>query len=53
MMFWDATVFVKGQFAAGGDVPGRSTPEAGIVRLAYAVGVTLIAVWGFRTRDAA
>ena len=53
MMFWDSTVFVKGQFEAGGDVPGRSTVEAGIVLLAYAVGVTLIAVTLFRTRDAA
>jgi hypothetical protein len=53
MMFWDSTVFVKGQFEAGGDVPGRSTLEAGVVLLAYALGVTLIAVWLFRTRDAA
>lgn len=53
MMSWDATVFVKGQFEAGGDVPGRSTVEAGVVLLAYAVGITLIAVWGFRARDAA
>jgi hypothetical protein len=53
MMFWDSTVFVKGQFEAGGDVPGRSTLEAGLVLLGYAIGVTLIAVWSFRTRDAA
>jgi ABC-2 type transport system permease protein len=53
MMFWDATVFVKGQFEAGGDVPGRSTLEAGLVLLAYACGVTLVALWTFRTRDAA
>jgi hypothetical protein len=53
MMFWDGTVFVQGQFEAGGDVPGRSTLEAGIVLLAYAIGVTLIALWLFRTRDAA
>jgi hypothetical protein len=53
MMFWDATVFVKGQFEAGGDVPGRSTPEAGVVLLAYALGVTVVALWAFRTRDAA
>jgi ABC-type Na+ transport system ATPase subunit NatA len=53
MMFWDSTVFVKGHFEAGGDVPGRSTLEAGLVLLAYAIGVTLIAVWLFRTRDAA
>jgi hypothetical protein len=53
MLFWDCTVFVKGQFEAGGDVPGRSTLEAGLVLLAYATGVTLIAVWLFRTRDAA
>jgi ABC-2 type transport system permease protein len=53
MMFWDANVFVKGQFAAGGDVPGRSTLEAGVVLLAYAFGVTLVALWGFQTRDAA
>lgn len=53
MMFWDSTVFVKGQFEAGGDVPGRSTLEAGVVLLAYAIGVTLVAVWLFRTRDAA
>jgi hypothetical protein len=52
-MFWDATVFVKGQFEAGGDVPGRSTGEAGVVLLAYAFVVTVIALWGFRTRDAA
>jgi ABC-2 type transport system permease protein len=53
MMFWDSTVFVKGQFEAGGDVPGRSTLEAGVVVLAYAIGVTVVAVWVFRTRDAA
>jgi ABC-2 type transport system permease protein len=53
MMFWDSTLFVKGQFEAGGDVPGRSTLEAGVVLLAYAIGVTLVAVWLFRTRDAA
>jgi hypothetical protein len=53
MMFWDATVFVKGQFEAGGDVPGRSTLEAGVVLLAYAFGVTAVALWAFRTRDAA
>jgi ABC-2 type transport system permease protein len=53
MMFWDATVFVKGQFEAGGDVPGRSTIEAGVVLLAYASGVTVVALWSFRTRDAA
>jgi ABC-2 type transport system permease protein len=53
MMFWDSTVFVKGEFEAGGDVPGRSTPEAGVVLLAYAIGITLVALWGFRTRDAA
>jgi ABC-2 type transport system permease protein len=53
MMFWDSTVFVKGQFEAGGDVPGRSTFEAGVVLLAYAIGVTVVAVWLFRTRDAA
>jgi ABC-2 type transport system permease protein len=53
MMFWDATVFVKGQFEAGGDVPGRSTVEAAIVLIAYAIGVTLVAHWVFRTRDAA
>lgn len=53
MMFWDSTVFVKGQFEAGGDVPGRSTLEAGVVLLAYAIGVTVVAVWLFRTRDAA
>jgi hypothetical protein len=47
MMFWDSTVFVKGQFVAGGDVPGRSTLEAGVVLLAYAIGVTLIAVCCF------
>jgi ABC-2 type transport system permease protein len=52
MMFWDSTVFVKGQFEAGGDVPGRSTLEAGIVLLAYAIGIMLIAAWLFRTRDA-
>jgi ABC-2 type transport system permease protein len=53
MMFWDSTVFVKGQFEAGGDVPGRSTLEAGVVLLAYAIGVTIVGLWGFRTRDAA
>ena len=53
MMFWDSTVFVKGQFEAGGDVPGRSTLEAGVVLLAYAIGLTLIAVLLFRARDAA
>jgi ABC-2 type transport system permease protein len=53
MMFWDSTVFVKGQFEAGGDVPGRSTLEAGVVLLAYAIGVTVVAVWLFRSRDAA
>jgi hypothetical protein len=53
MMFWDTTVFVKGQFEAGGDVPGRSTLEAGLVLLAYAFGLTVVALWGFRTRDAA
>ena len=53
MMFWDSTVFVKGQFEAGGDVPGRSTLEAGVVLLAYAIGVTVVAVWVFRTRDTA
>jgi hypothetical protein len=52
-VFWDSTVFVKGQFEAGGDVPGRSTLEAGVVLLAYAIGVTLIAVLLFRARDAA
>lgn len=53
MMYWDATVFVKGQFEAGGDVPGRSTLEAGGVLLAYTLGVTIVALWSFRTRDAA
>jgi hypothetical protein len=53
MMFWDSTVFVKGQFEAGGDVPGRTTLAAGVVLLAYAFGVTLIAVWAVQTRDAA
>ena len=53
MMFWDSTVFVKGQFEAGGDVPRRSTLEAGVVLLAYAIGLTLIAVSLFRARDAA
>jgi hypothetical protein len=53
MMFWDSTVFVKGQFEAGGDVPGRSTLEAGAVLLAYTLGAALIAMWLFRTRDAA
>lgn len=53
MMFWDATVFVKGRFEAGGDVPGRSTLEAGVVLLAYATAITLVAVWAFRARDAA
>jgi ABC-2 type transport system permease protein len=53
MMYWDTTVFVKGQFEAGGDVPGRSTLEAGGVLLAYALGVTVVALWAFRTRDAA
>lgn len=53
MMFWDTTVFVKGQFEAGGDVPGRSTLEAGVVLLAYAIGITLVAAWAFRSRDAA
>jgi hypothetical protein len=52
-VFGDSTVFVKGQFEAGGDVPGRSTLEAGVVLLAYAIGVTLIAVLLFRARDAA
>ncbi len=53
MMFWDSTVFVKGEFEAGGDVPGRSTLEAGVVLVAYAIGFILVAVWLFRTRDAA
>jgi ABC-2 type transport system permease protein len=53
MMFWDSTVFVKGEFEAGGDVPGRSTLGAGVVLLAYAIGVTAIAIWLFRSRDAA
>jgi ABC-2 type transport system permease protein len=53
MMYWDATVFVKGRFEAGGDVPGRSTLEAGGVLLAYALGVTVVALWAFRSRDAA
>ena len=53
MMYWDATVFVKGQFEAGGDVPGRSTLEAGGVLLVYALGVMVVALWAFRTRDAA
>jgi hypothetical protein len=53
MMFCDASVFVKGQFEEGGDVPGRSTLKAGAVLLAYAFGVTVVALWGFRTRDAA
>jgi hypothetical protein len=53
MMFWDSTVFVKGQFEAGGDVPGRTTLAAGVVLLAYAIGITLIALWAFQTRDAA
>jgi ABC transporter len=47
MMYWDATVFVKGRFEAGGDVPGRSTLEAGGVLLAYALGVTVVALWAF------
>jgi hypothetical protein len=53
MMYWDATVFVKGRFEAGGDVPGRSTLEAGGVLLAYALGVTVVALWAFHSRDAA
>jgi hypothetical protein len=53
MMYWDATVFVKGRFEAGGDVPGRSTLEAGGVLLAYALGVVVVALWAFRSRDAA
>jgi hypothetical protein len=38
---------------AGGDVPGRSTLEAGGVLLAYALGVTVVALWAFHSRDAA
>ena len=53
MMYWDASVFVKGRFEAGGDVPGRSTLEAGGVLLAYALGVTVVALWAFHSRDAA
>jgi len=43
-MFRDASEFVEGQFEAGGDVPGRSTREAGVVLLAYAFGVTIVAL---------
>jgi hypothetical protein len=53
MVFWNTTVFVKGEYEAGGDVPGRTTIEAAVVLLAYAVALTALAVSLFRTRDAA
>jgi ABC-2 type transport system permease protein len=53
MMLWDTTVFVKGTYAAGGDVPGRSTLEAAAVLVAYGVGLALVALWAFKARDAA
>jgi hypothetical protein len=51
LMFWNALVFVKGTFEAGGDVPDRTVTTAAVVLLAWAVAVTAAAAAVFHRRD--
>jgi ABC-2 type transport system permease protein len=51
LMLWNAVVFVKGRFAAGGDVPGRSVAAAAAVLAVYLAVVTAAAALVFQRRD--
>lgn len=51
LMLWNGIVFVKGRFAAGGDVPGRSVLEAALLLVVYAAAITGAATVAFRRRD--
>lgn len=52
-MLWNALVFIKGTFEAGGDVPGRSVTGAGLVLAAWVIVLVGIAGVLFQRRDVA
>ena len=52
LVLWNALVFVKGTFEAGGDVPGRSVGAAAALLAAFAVVVVAAAAAVFQRRDA-
>jgi hypothetical protein len=52
LMVWNALVFVKGTFAAGGDVPDRTVLAAAVILAVYAVAILAAAATTFARRDA-
>jgi ABC-2 type transport system permease protein len=53
MLLWNAIVFAKGRFEAGGDVPGRSVLAAGALLAVYLAAIVGGAMAVFRRRDLA
>lgn len=51
LMLWNALVFTKGTFEAGGDVPGRTVTGAGLVLAVWAAVLVGIAAVLFQRRD--
>jgi hypothetical protein len=53
LLLWNALVFVKGTFEAGGDVPDRTVTAAGLLLLVWAAAVITAAAAVFVRRDVA
>lgn len=51
LVLWNAIVFAKGRFAAGGDVPGRSVLAAAALLAVYLAAIVGAAGVVFRRRD--
>jgi hypothetical protein len=51
LLLGNTLVFLDGHAQAGGDVPGRSVVEAGVLLVAYTALICVVAVALFRRRD--
>jgi len=51
LVFWNALVFVKGMFEAGGDVPDRTVAAAAVILAVWATVILAGAALVFRRRD--
>jgi ABC-2 type transport system permease protein len=51
LVLWNAIVFAKGQYEAGGDVPGRTVTAAAAILAVWAAAAVTLAGAHFRRRD--
>ena len=51
LVLWNAIVFAKGTFEAGGDVPGRTVTAAALLLAVWATAIVAVAALVFQRRD--